>query len=127
MHLIEDPKPMLAVNDSVFPSPTSASGRPADPHIPNNNACAVARLIVTPHGSRRSFTTLCGWAKTPAGISDQIKGHKPQGTRHLSHIRRPLFLLRMWHISIEAWILEQAGIEFVPAQGGVRVVAGGTA
>jgi len=29
---------------------------------------------------------------------------------------RPLDLLRMWHTRIEAWILEQAGIEFKPAQ-----------
>jgi hypothetical protein len=28
----------------------------------------------------------------------------------------------MWHIKIEAWILNEAGIEFVPAQEGLRVV-----
>ena len=26
--------------------------------------------------------------------------------------RRPLNLLRMWHIKIEAWVLEQAGSNF---------------
>jgi len=30
--------------------------------------------------------------------------------------------LRMWHVKIEAWILEQAGIEFVPVQAGLHVV-----
>jgi hypothetical protein len=30
----------------------------------------------------------------------------------------------MWHTKIEAWILEQAGIEFVPGHAGLRVVAG---
>jgi hypothetical protein len=28
----------------------------------------------------------------------------------------------MWHVKIEAWILEQAGIKFVPVQAGLRVV-----
>ncbi|MBK7423663.1 MAG: hypothetical protein IPJ48_11495 [Propionivibrio sp.] len=36
--------------------------------------------------------------------------------------RRPLDLLRQWHIKIEAWILEHAGIEFVPEKAGLRVV-----
>lgn len=42
--------------------------------------------------------------------------------REQRHIRRPLDLLRMWHVKIEAWILEQAGIEFVPVQAGLRAV-----
>jgi hypothetical protein len=28
----------------------------------------------------------------------------------------------MWHDKIEAWILEQAGIEFAPAQAGLQLV-----
>jgi len=28
----------------------------------------------------------------------------------------------LWHEKIEAWILEQAGIEFVSVQAGLRVV-----
>jgi integrase len=71
---------------------------------------------MTLHGLRRSFATLCEWIETPAGIAAQIQGHKPQGVREQNYIRRPLDLLRMWHVKIEAWILEQAGIEFVPAQ-----------
>jgi hypothetical protein len=49
-------------------------------------------------------------------------GHKPQGVREQHYIRRPLDLLRMWHVKIEAWILEQAGIEFVPVKAGLRVI-----
>ena len=39
-----------------------------------------------------------------------------------NYIRRPLDLLRMWHVKIEAWILEQAGIDFAPVAAGLRVV-----
>jgi hypothetical protein len=39
-----------------------------------------------------------------------------------NYIRRPLDLLRMWHVKIEAWILEQAGIKFIPAQAGLHAV-----
>jgi len=28
----------------------------------------------------------------------------------------------MWHVKIEAWMLEQAGIEFVPAQAGLHTI-----
>ena len=56
------------------------------------------------------------------GIAAQIQGHKPQGVRENNYIRRPLDLLRKWHVKIEAWILEQAGIEFVPVAAGLRVV-----
>jgi hypothetical protein len=31
-------------------------------------------------------------------------------------------LLRMWHVKIEAWILEQAGIDFLPAAPGFKIV-----
>jgi integrase len=60
---------------------------------------------MTLHGLRRSFATLCEWTETPAGIAAQIQGHKPQGVREQNYIRRPLDLLRMWHVKIEAWIL----------------------
>lgn len=109
-------------NQWVFSSPTAASGRLAEPRIAHNKACAIAGLEMTLHGLRRSFATLCEWTETPAGIAAQIQGHAPQGVREQNYIRRPLDLLRMWHVKIEAWILEQAGIEFVPAQAGLRVV-----
>lgn len=37
--------------------------------------------------------------------------------------RRPLDLLRMWHLKIEAWILEQTGVDYVPIQAGLRAVS----
>jgi integrase len=111
-------------NEWVFSSPTAASGRLTEPRIAHNQACAVAGLDMTLHGLRRSFATLSEWTETPAGIAAQIQGHKPQGVREQNYIRRPLDLLRMWHVKIEAWMLEQAGIEFVPVQGiqNLRVV-----
>ncbi len=109
-------------NEWVFSSPTAQSGRLMEPRIAHHKACAVAGLDVTLHGLRRSFASLCEWIEMPAGIAAQIQGHKPQGVREQNYIRRPLDLLRMWHVKIEAWILEQAGIEFVPVQPGLRVV-----
>ncbi len=100
----------------VFSSPTAASGRLTEPRIAHNQACAIAGLDMTLHGLRRSFATLCEWTETPAGIAAQIQGHKPQGVREQNYIRRPLDLLRMWHVKIEAWMLEQAGIEFNQSQ-----------
>jgi integrase len=110
-------------NKWVFSSPTAASGRLMEPSIAHRKACAIAGLDVSLHGLRRSFATLSEWVETPAGIAAQIQGHAPQGVREQNYIRRPLDLLRMWHIKIEAWILEQAGIEFIPAQAGLKVVA----
>jgi integrase len=107
----------------VFSSLTAASGRLTEPSIAHRKACAVAGLDVSLHGLRRSFASLCEWTETPAGIAAQIQGHAPQGVREQNYIRRPLDLLRMWHIKIEAWILEQGGIEFAPVQAGLRVVA----
>lgn len=109
-------------NAFVFSSPTSAKGCIHDPSIAHRKACAIAALGLTLHGLRRSFASLCEWIEMPAGIGAQIQGHKPQGVREQNYIRRPLDLLRMWHVKIEAWILEQAGIEFVPVQAGLRVV-----
>jgi hypothetical protein len=53
----------------------------------------------------------------------QIMGHKPSATAEKHYRRRPLDLLRLWHVKIEAWILEQAGIE-QPAYSdkGLRIV-----
>ena len=50
------------------------------------------------------------------GLAAQIQGHKPQAVREQNYIRRPLDLLRMWHVKIEAWMLEQAEVEFNPEQ-----------
>jgi integrase len=109
-------------NEFVFSSPASISGYLAEPSDKHNEACAVAGVDVTLHGLRRSFATLSEWIEMPAGIAAQIQGHKPQGVREQHYIRRPLDLLRMWHVKIEAWILNEAGIQFVPVQAGLRAV-----
>lgn len=111
-------------NEWVFSSPSAEAGRLAEPRIAHIKALTVAGLPhVSLHGLRRSFASLCEWTETPTGIAAQIQGHAPQGVREQNYIRRPLDLLRMWHVKIEAWILEQAGINFAPVQAGLRVVA----
>lgn len=110
-------------NEFVFSSPSAASGHLTDPHDANYRVCAATGLNISLHGLRRSFASLCEWIEVPSGIAAQIQGHKPSGVREKHYIRRPLDLLRMWHVKIEAWILEQAGIQFVPVQAGLRVVA----
>jgi integrase len=93
----------------------SASGRIAEPSIAHRQACSAASLEgLTLHGLRRSFASLCEWLDIPGGISAQIQGHAPQGVREQNYIRRPLDLLRVHHEKIEAWMLEQAGVEFKP-------------
>lgn len=109
-------------NEFVFSSPTAASGHLEDPHDANYRICAVAGVEVTLHGLRRSFASLCEWIEMPAGIAAQIQGHAPQGVREQHYIRRSLDLLRMWHVKIEAWILKEARIEFVPERIGLHVV-----
>lgn len=99
-------------NEWVFSSPTASSGRLMEPRIGHNKALAAAGLpALSLHGLRRSFGTLAEWVECPAGVSAQIMGHKPSATAEKHYRRRPLDLLRMWHTKIEAWMLEQAGIE----------------
>lgn len=110
-------------NEWVFSSPTSKSGHITEPRLAHNEAVAIAGLPhLTLHGLRRSYATLCEWIETPSGISAQIQGHAPQGVREQNYIFRPLDLLRMWHVRIESWMLEQAQIEFTPAQAGLRAI-----
>lgn len=110
-------------NEWVFSSPAAESGRLAEPRHAHNQAVAIAGIPhLTLHGLRRSFATLSEWIEAPAGIAAQIQGHAPQGTRETNYIHRPLDLLRMWHVKIEAWILEQAGVQFSPSATGLRVV-----
>jgi integrase len=110
-------------NEWVFSSPAAKSGRLAEPRIAHNEAVSSASLPhLTLHGLRRSFATLSEWIETPSGIAAQIQGHAPQGVREQNYIRRPLDLLRKWHVKIEMWMLEQAGIEFVQEAAGLRLV-----
>lgn len=120
-HLIS---PLTRRNEFVFSSLTSKSGRLMEPRNPHNKALAVAALPpLSLHGLRRSFGTLCEWVEMPAGISAQIMGHKPSAIAEKHYIQRELDLLHLWHVRIEAWILEQAGIKFEPVKSGLRVVA----
>lgn len=96
----------------VFASRKAKSGRLQDPSIQHRAVCAVAGIDgLTIHGLRRSFGTLAEWVECPAGVVAQIMGHKPSATAEKHYRRRPIDLLRMWHSRIEAWVLEQAGIE----------------
>lgn len=111
-------------NEWVFSSPMAASGRLQEPRINHNKALTAAGLpALTLHGLRRSFGTLTEWVECPAGVVAQIMGHKPSATAEKHYKVRPLDLLRMWHTRIEAWALEQAGIEFEQAQPGLRVIS----
>ena len=105
----------------VFSSSTAASGRLMEPRIAHTQALEAAGLPhVSLHGLRRSFGTLCEWVEVPSGVSAQIMGHKPSALAEKHYRRRPLDMLRKWHDQIESWILEQAGVVFVPAPAGLR-------
>jgi integrase len=99
-------------NEWVFSSPAAASGGLQEPRIAHDRALEAAGLPhITLHGLRRSFATLSEWVECPVGVAAQIQGHKPSAIAEKHYRRRPLDLLRMWHAKIEAWILEQAGIQ----------------
>jgi integrase len=90
---------------------TSATGRISSPNTPHSRACRNAGIEdMTLQGLRRSFSSLTEWLEIPAGIVAQIQGHKPSATAEKHYKRRPLDLLRLHHERIEAWMLEQAGI-----------------
>ncbi len=111
-------------NEWVFSSPTSANGQLAEPTPGHKRALTAAGLPdLTLHGLRRSFGSLAEWTETPAGVVAQVMGHKPSAIAEKHYRRRSLDLLRMWHVKIEAWMLEQAAIDFVPVAPGLRVVA----
>ena len=113
-------------NDYVFSSPVSAGGTLVIPRNPHNDACKVAGIDdLTINGLRRSFKSLTEWLEVPVGVVAQIQGHKPSATAEKHYTVRPLDLLRIHHEKIEAWILEQAGIEFdvKAAPGALRAVA----
>jgi integrase len=87
----------------------------AAPNELHARACATAGLEgLTLHGLRRSFKSLTEWLEVPAGVVAQLMGHKPSATAERHYTVRPLDLLRVHHERIEAWMLEQAGIQFVP-------------
>lgn len=94
----------------VFVS-NSASGRLVEPRSAHNRALNDAKLPhLSVHGLRRSFGTLAEWVEAPTGVVAQIMGHKPSALVEKHYRRRPLDLLRQWHVKIEDWILFQAKI-----------------
>ncbi|WP_052321577.1 tyrosine-type recombinase/integrase [Ralstonia sp. A12] len=99
----------------VFSSLNAEEGHIAEPRYAHNQATEAAGLPhITLHGLRRSFGTLSEWIEVPVGVVAQIQGHKPSALAEKHYRRRPLDMLRMWHDKIEAWMLEQAGVEFQP-------------
>ena len=101
------------VNDWVFSSGTSRSGRLVDPYRAHQRALDKAELPhVSLHGLRRSFGSLAEWVECPVGIVAQIQGHKPSAIAEKHYRVRPLDLLLLWHTRIEQKILEFSGIEF---------------
>lgn len=104
-------------NEWVFSSPAAASGRIQEQRISHVKALTAAGLPhVSLHGLRRSFGTLAEWVECPVGVVAQIQGHKPSAIAEKHYRRRPLDLLRMWHTRIEAWMLNEAGIESVQSE-----------
>lgn len=96
----------------VFASKAARSGHLEEPKQAHNRAIAAAGLPpLSIHGLRRSFSTLSEWCEVPAGIVAQIQGHAPSATAEKHYKKRPLDLLRVWHVRIEEWMLKQAGIE----------------
>lgn len=110
-------------NEWVFSSMTSATGHIEEPKQAHKRALeSVGLPDLSIHGLRRSFGSLAEWTETPAGVVAQIMGQKPSAIAEKHYRRRPLDLLRMWHVKIEQWILEQAGIKFEPVKAGLHVV-----
>jgi len=99
-------------------------GHMAPPNHAHAQACKVSGIQgLSLHGLRRSFKSLTEWLDIPAGVVAQIMGHKPSATAEKHYTVRPLDLLRVHHERIEAWILEQAGVQFHAETGKLRVVA----
>jgi integrase len=110
----------------VFESAEKPGQSIAPPRQALVRACAVAGIApaLTLHGLRRSFKTLTEWLEVPVGVVAQIQGHKPSATAEKHYTVRPLDMLRLHHDRIEAWLLEQAGVQFeAPSEPGrLRIV-----
>jgi len=98
-----------ARNKYVFSSADSRTGRLVNVYKAYNKCIEKSELPrITPHGLRRSFSTLSEWVECPVGVTAQIQGHKPSAIAEKHYKKRPLDLLRLWHIRIENFILGQA-------------------
>jgi integrase len=101
------------VNQWVFSSKRARAGRLREPRSAHRRALKAAGLnYVTVHGLRRTFASLAEWLEMPRGVVAQLMGHKPNATAEKHYINRPLDLLAVWHNKYEAWILEQAAVNF---------------
>ena len=112
------------VNQFVFASAGKA-GRIADTRASHSKALQSAAIEgLTIHGLRRSFSLLGEAAGAPAGAIAQVMGHKPSATAE-GYRPRSVDALRPYLATIEAHILEQAGVVFDAAvePGKLRVVA----
>ncbi len=99
-------------NEWVFSSTRGKDGRLQSPTRAFQKMMSRAEIEgITLHGLRRSFSTLSEWLETPVGIVYQIQGHMPSATAEKHYKKRPIDLLRKWHIKIEDWMLQQARIE----------------
>lgn len=107
----------------VFESSRSEDGKLVDPRTPHIKALKTADLPhISLHGLRRSFGTLAEWVECPTGVVAQIQGHKPSAIAEKHYRRRPLDLLRMWHDKIEAWMLNEAGIQEIETNVSITVL-----
>lgn len=112
------------INAFVFAS-TGKAGRIADTRASHGKALQSAAIEgLTIHGLRRSFSLLGEAAGAPAGAIAQVMGHKPSATAE-GYRPRSVDALRPFLERIEAYILEQAGVQFDSASepGKLRVVA----
>jgi integrase len=108
---LEERNEVSKPSEWVFSSVSSANGRLVEPTSGHKRALKAAGLPdITLHGLRRSFGTLAEWTEAPTGVVAQIMGHKPSAIAEKHYRARPIDLLRMWHLKIEAWMLDQAGV-----------------
>ncbi|WP_373991623.1 tyrosine-type recombinase/integrase [Duganella sp. BuS-21] len=104
------------INEWVFASTQSESGHIEEPKDAHGKALKAAGLPhLTIHGLRRSFGTLTEWLHVPVGVVAQINGHKPSALAEKHYKRRPIDMLRYWHVKIEHWILEEARVAWKPS------------
>ncbi|MDO9333206.1 MAG: integrase family protein [Dehalococcoidales bacterium] len=94
-------------NEWVFYSRTSASEHITEPSIAHRKACKEAQVILTLHGIRRSFASLCAWIAIPNGVPQQIMGHTPRTAHDTYYKFWPIELLRAFHTKIETWVLNE--------------------
>jgi integrase len=99
------------INAYVFSSPTAKNGYLTEPRKAHQAVIERAGLPdLSIHGLRRSFGTLSEWVECPVGVVAQIQGHKPSAIAEKHYRKRPIDLLRSWHIRIENFILGEADI-----------------